>query len=306
MIYTVTLNPSLDFLSSVDSLEAGRTNYSTFDTMNAGGRAINISRILNKLDIPSTATGFVGGKTGEFIEEALTSEGICHNFIHTEKNTRINLSIFHKSIETRIIGTGADINIKEINTLMYYLSRIREGDFLIIAGSLPGNMSSDVYNRMIEIARVNGAEFIPVVSKEFLIDMLPKKPLLIAPTLSELSDMLEEDLRTEKDIIGGAMQCLYMGAQNVLVNMGLDGSIFLTSKKMAFRSKGPEGKIVSETYTGIALVAGFVSDYMRLNDPEAAFSAAQAVSNATYKEKSLPEVNYIYDEQKRDLVIPLN
>ncbi len=306
MIYTVTLNPSLDFLSSVDSLKAGRTNYSTSDTMNAGGRAINISRMLNLLDIPSTATGFVGGKTGEFIEEALTSEGVAHNFVHTAQNTRINLSIFDGSTETRILGKGADISINEINTLMYYLSRIREGDFLIIAGSLPGSMSSDVYNRMIEIALVNGAQFLPIISKEFLIDVLHKKPLLITPTLKDLSDMLEEDFRSEKEIIGGAIQCLDMGAQNVLVNLGLDGSIFLTKDKRAFRSKGPDGKIVSETYTGIALVAGFVSDYMRLNDPEAAFSSAQAVSNATYKEKALPNLPSIHAEQERDLVVPLN
>ena len=134
MIYTVTLNPSVDFIRRVDNMRVGEINYSIEDRMVAGGRALMVSRILHTLNIPTTATGFVGGHAGSYIEEELDREGILHDFIRTKSNTRLNTSLFFDQVETRILGRGEEIQTSEINDLLYYLSRIREGDYLVVAG----------------------------------------------------------------------------------------------------------------------------------------------------------------------------
>lgn len=306
MIYTITLNPSLDLISILDELKLGRTQVAKNDSIRAGGRAIVVSQILNILDIPSTATGFVGGHTGEFIEEELSHEGIAHQFVHIADNTRIDVSIFDDNVETRILGRPTIVTIQEINDLMFYLSRIREGDYIILAGSLPKNVSADLYNRMVDIAVVNGANFLPIIDSEYLPALLPKKPLLITPTVGELSEMLEEDLRSQRDILEAGLACIEKGAQNVIINQKLSGSLLITSDKKTYEATGPMKKIVSSTHTDMALAAGFIGDYMRINDPREAFKAAQATCNATHYFRSLPTIEGIQEEMDRVEVLPLN
>lgn len=290
MIYTVTLNPSVDFISRVENMRVGQINYSTEDRMVAGGRALMVSRILHTLSIPTTATGFIGGHTGSYIEEELDREGILHDFIRTMSNTRLNMSLFVDAVETRILGRGGEIQSSEVNDLLYYLSRIREGDYLVVAGSLPPNMDNDIYERMFDIATVNGAAFLPIIAPEPLKKALVKKPLLIAPTMKELCTLFSVDEIRPKEVVNYAKRLLSEGAQNVLINRERAGSLFVTADGEVYQAEGPQGSIVSATYTNMALIAGFIGNYMRSNDAKKAFPSAQGCANATYAVETLPSL----------------
>lgn len=304
MIYTVTMNPSVDFISRLEEVRAGRSNYSKEDDMFAGGRALNVSRILKTLDVPTTATGFVGGHTGAFIEEALDQEGILHDFIHTQNSTRLNLSLFVNHIETRILGRGADVSLEEVNQLMYYLSRVREGDFLVIAGSLPPNLSSEVYQRMVEISVVNGASFLPAIRAEDLAPLIEKKPLLITPTLEDLQVLSGTDVKTKEEAAAAGVGLVERGAKNVIVNMEREGSLFINEAKDVFEANGPQAAILSQTYTNMSLIAGFIGHYMRTSDPQESFRAAQAAANAAYYVEALPTREQVYAEFENVHILP--
>lgn len=304
MIYTVTLNPSVDFITKLDDVRVGRSNYSEADNMFAGGRALNVSRILKIMDVPTTATGFIGGHTGAFIEEALDREGIAHDFIHTQNSTRLNLSLFVHHIETRILGRGADVSIEEVNQLMYYLSRVREGDFLVIAGSLPPNLSPEVYQRMVEIAVVNGASFLPAIRADYLAPLIEKKPLLITPRAEDLGVWFDRDVQTKEDAAALGIQLIERGVQNVIINLEREGSLFIGSDQKVYEANGPQSAILSETYTNMALIAGFIGQYMRTSDPLASFQAAQAAANATYSVESLPSREALDAEYDNVHILP--
>lgn len=288
MIYTITLNPSLDFIAEVDHLQAGRTNRSNVDQMVAGGTAISISRLLNTLSIPTLATGFIGGETGDFIDQELKRLDIPREFVRIAGTTRINLSIFSNQVETRILGDGPNISMDELNELMYRISRVREGDYIILAGSLPPNLTGSVYDRIIEIAVVNGAAFLPIISSDDLPSMLKKRPLLITPSISDLNRMFNANIATKEEAIPYALRCIDEGARNVIVRFGRDGAILATSDHHVYEAAGPNGAIVSTSYIQVSTVAGFVGNYMRNGDPVESFRLAQAAANAAYYVKELP------------------
>ncbi|MDY3051939.1 MAG: 1-phosphofructokinase family hexose kinase [Ndongobacter sp.] len=306
MIYTVTLNPSLDFHSELSELRRGRINYSSEDHMYAGGRAINVSRVLRILGLPTMATGFLGGKTGAFIEEELDRCDIPNDFVHVEGMTRINLNLFADHVETRIIGAGPNISINEINELMYYISRVREGDFVIMGGSLPPNVSSNVYDRIIEICIVNKAQFIPIIPTDLLFHVFPKKPLIVAPTLVELSSIFDVRLTSLEEAIPYAMKCVEAGAQNIIVSSDRLGSILVTSDGQVLQASGPDGAIISSTSTNVSLIAGFIGSYMRTNDPVQSFRHGQAASNAAHLSRALPTREQIDDAYRAVEVLPLS
>lgn len=293
MIYTVTLNPSVDFITRLEEVRVGEINYSTEDRMVAGGRALMVSRILHTLNVPTTATGFIGGHTGSYIEKELDREGILHDFIHTKSNTRLNMSFFVDQVETRILGRGGNVEAGEVNDLLYYLSRIREGDYLVVAGSLPPNIHTDIYERMFDIASVNGATFVPIIPPAPLKQSLSKKPLLIAPTMEDLYTLFSVKTLTDTEILTFAKQLLQEGAQNVLVNRGRKGSLFITTDGEIYQGEGPKEPIVSATYTNMSLIAGFLGNYMRTNSAKKAFPSAQACANAAFATETLPSLEMI-------------
>ena len=305
MIYTVTLNPSLDLSVLLENFNEGGINYSQSDDMLASGHAINISQILRRLNVPTLATGFVGGKTGAFIEEELEKHDIPRDFIQIEGTTRINLNIFDQNVETRILGKGPQVTIQEINALLFFLSRVREGDIIIVAGSLPPNAQISLYERIIEIAIVNKAMFIPVVPPH-LIEYLDERPLLIAPDRKELSEMFNVNLTTKEEIISHALRCMDMGVQNMIVSLGIEGSLFISKDREMVEAKGPDRTIISSNYTDIAPVAGFVGQYMMKGNPIESFKMAQAVTNATYYVKGLPSKEEIDSEFKRVEILPIH
>lgn len=305
MIYTVTLNPSLDFITDVDDMRVGGVNQSSGATMSASGLAINISQILRSMHVPTLATGFIGGQTGAFIEEDLKKNDIPHEFVHIEGTTRINFSIFDDGVETRILGEGPEVSAMEINELMFYLSRLREGDMVIIAGSLPPNAPLSLYQRIIEIAMVNQADFIPVIPAELLLDTLDENPLIIAPDLDELSEIFHTEIRNKEDALPYALKLIDAGAENVIINLKREGSLFVTSDKEVYSATGPNHSIISATYTNIALISGFVGHYMRTSDPVDSFKMAQAAANATYYVRKTPDREQIENAYEEVEVLPI-
>lgn len=306
MIYTVTLNPSLDFITVVKDLKKGKINRSYEDSMNAGGHAITVSRFLNILQMPTTATGFVGGKTGAFVEDELSRQGIAHHFIHIKENTRINLGIFSGGIETRINGTGPHVSLEEINDLMYYLSRIREGDVVIMAGSIPKDMPPSVYSRIVEIAVVNGADFILHVDQALVKPILQKGPLLVTPSLEDLSEFYGQEVLTKEDVLKYGMRYFNEGPKNVLVNMGLEGSMLFAEDGKIYEAGGPGKTIISTTYADMGLVAGFVGDYMRTGNPKEAFHLAQVIGHAACYVQTLPNMDLLRQAGEEVEILPLN
>lgn len=287
MIYTVTLNPSVDFVTRLDALVPGTVNASREECLSVDGRALTISRILHTLDVPTTATGFIGGQTGSYVEEILEEEGILNDFIRVKNNTRLNMTLWINGVETRISGHSSDISEPEVNDLLYYLSRIREGDYLVVAGSLPQNLNESIYERMFDIATVNGAAFLPIVETSAMQNQLRRKPLLITPNCGDLAELFDKDVVTQQEAIGYAKELRKRGAQNVLVDLEEDGSFFVTQGAV-FQADGPQLPVVSSDYANMAHIAGFIGNYMRTNEAKKAFPAAQGCANATFAAETLP------------------
>ena len=196
--------------------------------------------------------------------------------------------------------------MNEINELLFFLARIREGDMVILAGSLPPNAQPSLYSRIVELSVVNRAQIIPVLPPEFLLETLKDKPLVIVPTLEELSDMFHESILDKKSALPFALRCIEEGAQNVIVNFQREGSLLVTSDRKVYEAPGPEGSIVSSTYTQIASVAGFVGQYMQSGDAIESYKVAQAATNATYLVKGLPTHEDLRREEGKIEILPVS
>ena len=188
MIYTVTLNPSIDFIVRLDHLELGSVNRMTSDDKFAGGKGINVSRILQRLDVDNTATGFIGGFTGRFVEDGLTAEGIKTNFVQVSEDTRINVKI-KAGEETEINGAGPKISDEKLEELKAILAGLSSEDTVVFAGSAPSSLGNQVYNTLIPIAKKAGAEVVCDFEGQTLLDSLNYQPLLVKPNNHELADI---------------------------------------------------------------------------------------------------------------------
>ena len=187
MIYTVTLNPSIDLFVGLDQLNLGERNDVKSERILPGGKALNVSRVLSALRIPTIATGFVGGFQGQFIKDWLVNEDIMTDFVEMKEINRTNVKIYENKRETYISFPGPNISSDEVDELLYYLSRVREGDTIIFGGSVPPmqeNMDEDIYDRLLSVAKANGAEFVADVPSQYLINMVKEKPLILKQNLT--------------------------------------------------------------------------------------------------------------------------
>ena len=188
MIYTVTLNPSIDYIVRLENLELGSVNRMDSDDKYAGGKGINVSRILKRLDIDNTATGFIGGFTGRFIEESLVEEGITTDFVQVEEDTRINVKV-KAGLETEINGPGPRISQEKLAELEGILSNLTDQDTVVFAGSAPSSLGNQIYRRLIPLARQAGAQVVCDFEGQTLLDSLDYQPLLVKPNNHELADI---------------------------------------------------------------------------------------------------------------------
>ena len=279
MIYTVTLNPSIDFIVRLDHLELGSVNRMTSDDKFAGGKGINVSRILQRLDVDNTATGFIGGFTGRFVENGLIAEGIKTNFVQVSEDTRINVKI-KAGEETEINGAGPKISDEKLEELKAILAGLSSEDTVVFAGSAPSSLGNQVYNTLIPIAKKAGAEVVCDFEGQTLLDSLNYQPLLVKPNSHELADIFGVELNGLEDIEKYAREILAKGAKNVIISMAGDGALLVTPEA-AYFAKPIKGTVKNSVGAGDSMVAGFTGEYVKSGDPIEALKWGVACGTAT-------------------------
>ena len=281
MIYTVTLNPSIDYVVRLESLVTGITNRTTSEEYYFGGKGINVSCVLAELDLESTAFGFVAGFTGEAIEKGIRNDKIITDFIKLEKGiSRINIKITAGE-ETEINCQGPHIEENELLRLLNKVDRINDGDTIVIAGNVPNTMPDDVYERILERIKNKKVRIVVDATKKLLLNSLKYKPFLIKPNRQELSEIFETEVSTEADIEKYAKELQKLGAQNVLISLGGDGAMLIDE----FGEKHKQGvlkeKVINTVGSGDSMVAGFIAGYEKEHSYPYALKLGSACGNAT-------------------------
>lgn len=279
MIYTVTLNPSMDFFVDLDQLSIGKLNRMNNDYKVPGGKGINISRVLRQLGMPSVATGFIGGYTGRFIEDWLEMEDIQRGFIRVDDDSRINIKLL-KQEETVINAKGPNVSVMEYQEFLYYMSRVEEGDTVIMSGSLPPTITEEVYERVISICNANKARFIMDVYPQEMVKYLDKGPMLIIADHEMIERMLNVEIKDSSDLHRYGKKILAEGADFLIVPVEGKGSILFT-KKGAYHGLKVPGDYVNSEGIRDAMIAGFIATYIRMSDPVEAYRVSIACGAAT-------------------------
>ena len=279
MIYTVTFNPSLDYIVSVHDFQIGMTNRTYEELMLPGGKGINVSIVLKALGMKSIALGFTAGFVGEEIKRRIKNFGIEPEFIEIEKGTsRINLKL-KTSDGTEINGMGPEISKTKVQELLYKLDALEEGDVLVLAGSIPSTMSDDIYRDITKNMEAKGVIVVVDATSKLLLNVLPYHPFLIKPNHHELSEIFGVTLSEKKEIASYAKKLQEQGARNVLVSMGGKGAVFVEEDGNVFEAAAPEGTLVNSV--GDSMVAGFLAGYLRTNSYEEAFRMGIATGSAS-------------------------
>lgn len=294
MIYTVTFNPSLDYIVRLDSFTAGEINRVNYEQVLGGGKGINVSIVLGNLGHESTALGFTAGFTGEEIKRQLDGFGVKHDFVQLPEGfTRINVKV-KADKETEINGQGPDISEAKREELFEKLDKLSEGDTLVLAGSIPKTLPDDIYEKIMARLEGRGIRIIVDAEKKLLLNVLKYHPFLIKPNNHELGDMFSVKLTTDEEIITYAKKLQEKGAQNVLISMAGDGAILLTADGKHYKSPAPKGKLINSVGAGDSMVAGFITGYIESQgDFETAFHMGVATGSASAFSENLatrPEV----------------
>ncbi|MFD1067257.1 1-phosphofructokinase [Oceanobacillus locisalsi] len=279
MIYTITLNPSIDFIVPVKHIELGGLSYMDNDYKLPGGKGINVSRILKALSTDSVALGFTGGFTGRFIEDSLNQLDVHTNFVHIQEDTRINIKL-KSDQETEINGRGPTLTNEEVNQLLQQLEQVKEGDTVILSGSKPPSLPGDFYEQLIQKTSRQGAAFVIDTTGAALEASLRYKPLLVKPNIHELEALFDVKLKTDEDVITYGKKLLELGAEHVIISMGGDGALLVT-KEGNYKAKAPEGKLINSVGAGDSMVAGFISSFLKSKDPVESFKTSVASGSAT-------------------------
>lgn len=281
MIYTVTLNPSIDYVVRLDSLVTGITNRTTSEEYYFGGKGINVSCVLAELDLESTAFGFVAGFTGDAIEKGIRNDKIITDFIKLEKGiSRINIKI-KAGEETEINCQGPHIEESELERLLNKVDRINDGDTIVIAGNVPNTMPDDVYERILERIKGKNVRIVVDATKKLLLNSLKYKPFLIKPNRQELSEIFETEISTEADIEKYAKELQKMGAQNVLISLGGDGAMLIDEFGQKHKQGVLKEKVINTVGSGDSMVAGFIAGYEKEHSYPYALKLGSVCGNAT-------------------------
>ena len=281
MIYTVTFNPSLDYIVSVKDFRPGMTNRTSSELMLAGGKGINVSIVLGNLGIKSTTLGFIAGFTGDEIVRRLHNGGINSEFIKINDGiSRINIKL--KSIDgTEINGQGPHIDSSHIEQLMNRLRRLESGDVLVLAGSIPAGISDNIYKDIMDMLKDKGVQIVVDATSRLLTNVLEYNPFFIKPNQHELGDIFNVTLNTQEEVIPYALELKKMGAVNVCVSMGGKGAILVADDGNVYKAKAPDGILKNSVGAGDSLVAGFLSGWIEKKDYEYAFRKGVATGSAS-------------------------
>ena len=281
MIYTVTLNPSIDYVIKVDKLTTGNINRVNEEHVYPGGKGINVTRILKSLDNDNIALGFVSGFTGDYIINSLQELNLKSDFIKVKQGfTRINVKVKSEE-ETEINGQGPKISEEELNQFYKVIDKLVDGDILILSGSIPSCLDERLYESIMKKVEDRDIKVIVDATKNLLLNVLKYKPFLIKPNNHELAEMFNVELNSTEDVVFYARKLKEMGAQNILISMGKDGALLVTENDEVFASSVAKGEVVNSVGAGDSMVAGFIAGYLKSNSYEEALRLGAASGGAT-------------------------
>jgi 1-phosphofructokinase len=303
MIYTVTFNPSLDYIVSVEDFKLGLTNRTSDEKLLPGGKGINVSTVLMNLGIESTALGFVAGFTGEELVRRLQVMGVKNGLIKIDEGfTRINLKL--KSIDgTEINGRGPHISSEKEQVLMNQLNTLNKGDVLFLSGSIPESMPDDAYQKIMEMLDGRGVLTVVDATRDLLMNVLPYHPFLIKPNNHELGEIFGVTLSTRESVVPYAKKLQEKGAQNVLVSMAGEGAVLVAADGNVYDAPAPKGKLVNGVGAGDSMVAGFMAGWMEKKDYKHAFHMGIAAGSASAFSENLAtkeEISSVYRQMELD------
>lgn len=281
MIYTVTFNPALDYVVKVNHFTLGKVNRTVQENIFCGGKGINVSALLANLGYESVALGFVAGFTGQEIERGVGRLGFRSDFIRVERGmSRINVKL-KSDEESEINGMGPEITGQDVEALFEKLDRLREGDVLVLSGSIPASISDDIYERIMERLDGRGVRIAVDAEKDLLLNVLRYHPFLIKPNNHELGQMFGVQLESEEEIVAYAEKLQERGARNVLVSMAKDGAILVTEDGQMLRQGVAKGTVKNSVGAGDSMVAGFIAGYLEKADYGYALKLGTASGGAT-------------------------
>ena len=281
MIYTVTFNPSLDYIIRLDKFTAGAINRTRYEQILGGGKGINVSIVLKNLGHDSVALGFTAGFTGEEIKRQLAEFGVKNDFVQLkEGNSRINVKV-KADEETEINGQGPVITEEAQAQLFAQLDKLEENDTLVLAGSIPNTLPDDIYQRIMDRLAGRGIRIVVDATKNLLLNVLPYHPFLIKPNNHELGEMFGVVLKHDEEIIAHAKKLQEKGARNVLISMAGDGAILLTENGQTYKCPAPKGTLVNSVGAGDSMVAGFICGLNETGSYERAFLMGVSTGSAS-------------------------
>ncbi|MCG6210082.1 1-phosphofructokinase [Staphylococcus warneri] len=279
MIYTVTFNPSIDYVMFVDDFKIDGLNRAQDTNKFAGGKGINVSRVLKTLGVDSTALGFAGGFPGDFIAQTLKDSDIHTDFVQVDEDTRINVKL-KTGQETDVNAQGPNVTDAQFQSLLNQIKETTDNDTVIVAGSVPKSIPSDAYAQIAKITKQTGAQLVVDAEKDLVESVLEYQPLFIKPNKDELEVMFNTSVKSDEDVIKYAKQILDKGAQSVIVSLGGDGAIYV-DRQQSIKAVNPKGKVINTVGSGDSTVAGMVAGLATGLSVQDAFKQAVASGTAT-------------------------
>lgn len=281
MIYTVTFNPSLDYIVTVDPFQLGETNRTSSEQMFPGGKGVNVSLVLKNLGFENTALGFLAGFVGDEIQKRMEQWGVRADFIKLNQgNSRINVKI--KNIDgTEINGMGPDIPEAKLAELKHMIDGLKDTDILILAGSIPNTIPDSIYMDLMADLRDRSIPIIVDATKDLLVNVLKYHPFMIKPNNHELGEIFDVTLETREDVVPYAKKLQDLGARNVLVSMSGQGAVLVDELGQVHMRPAPKGKLINAVGAGDSMVAGFLAGWLQKKDYEHAFCMGIATGSAS-------------------------
>ena len=292
MIYTLTLNPSIDYVLRIDEFLDGETLRSNSEEKYPGGKGIMVSKLLKNLGENSINIGFLGGFTGDFIRKKLNDLEIVEDFTRIEDDSRINVKLKYET-ETEINAQGPQIKEEEIEEFLNYLDQLQEDDFVIISGSIPKSLVDDFYRVIVNLLEMNNVRFALDTSGKKLFKLSSYKPFLVKPNKKELEEIFDDEIDSDEKIVKYARKLIDQGAENVIVSLGKDGSIFVDNS-IAYKAKPIEGKLINSVGSGDSMVAGYIYGYMKGLSKIDSYKLAVSCGSATAFSPDIAEKDLIY------------
>lgn len=281
MIFTVTFNPSLDYIVRVDEMRLGTINRTNYEQLLPGGKGINVSIVLGNLGHPSRALGFSAGVTGVALEKLLADAGVDADLVHVKEGfTRINAKV-KAAEETELNGQGPRIAPEDVDALFSKLDVLGQDDTLVISGSVPNTLPSDMYEQVMERLAGRGVRIVVDAERDLLTRVLPYRPFLVKPNNHELGDIFGVTLKTRDEVVPYARCMQEMGAQNVLVSMAGEGGVLVAADGQVYQSPAAKGTVVNSVGAGDSCVAGFLAGLMETGSYQTAFRMGLAAGSAS-------------------------